>query len=153
MHWLPPFLGANQRPPQVRRLVGPGAGSACCSTEVSHHPEPSSGLATLHPACAERAALLHPLAELLCAFLPDHSVVDWGRGSLSSAYELPLRDAPRFPLFSLPLWALFYVPACSNTGILGPMLAPVSAPGPFTSTLCGVARGRAPLPLSLGWSL
>lgn len=34
MHWLPLVLGANQSPPQVRRLEGPGAGAAGCATEV-----------------------------------------------------------------------------------------------------------------------
>lgn len=97
---LHPVWAPTKRLPQVPRFLGPGAGAACGAMEVPHHPEPSSGLATLHPAGAEQpAALLHPQAELLCALLPDHRS---SRGQLSSSSKLPLRDSPSFPFFPCP---------------------------------------------------
>lgn len=116
---------APPRPPQVRRLAGTRAGAACGATEVPRHPEPSSGLAAaLHPVCA---ALLHPPPELRGALLPLHR----GRRSLSYATKSPRETTPpsKIPFFPPPLGA----PFCPSAGILGPALAPDSAPRPFTS--------------------
>lgn len=54
--------------------------------------------------------------------------------------DLPLREAPRFPFFYLLLWALLYVPEGSNTGILGPMLAPGPSRLPFAEWPAGELR-------------
>lgn len=123
------------RPPQVRRLAGPRAAAACGATEVPRHPEPSSGLAAaLHPACAAAGCPSTPAARVTRPSPPPPS----GRGSFSFAAKFPLEPPPpQDSLFPSPLGA----PFGPSAGILGPALAPDSAPRPFTSTLRGLTRG------------
>lgn len=138
MRCLPFYLGSNQngylwvpmdRPARPRCGGSRGQGQGLPAA-------PRRSLVTQNQAAALQrlftlsalltAALLHPPPELRGALLPLHR----GRGSLSNATKSPLETPPlQDSLFPSPLGAHFG----PSAGILGPALAPASAPRPFTS--------------------